>query len=168
LAGDHYTRRGLLRSLALLSANACLPKGVFAARAPQVLVSPFSHFVEVAQSAGLTETMVYGDFDKATYIIEVMGAGCAFMDYDNDGWIDVFVLGGRRLEDTPASASNRLYRNNRDGTFTDVTAKAGLTFTGWANGVCVGDYNNDGFEDLFITYYGQNQLMNRSSKPSLL
>ena len=158
MAGDHYTRRGLLRSLALLSANACLPKGVFAARAPQVLVSPFSHFVEVAQSAGLTETMVYGDFDKATYIIEVMGAGCAFMDYDNDGWIDVFVLGGRRLEDTPASASNRLYRNNRDGTFTDVTAKAGLTFTGWANGVCVGDYNNDGFEDLFITYYGQNQL----------
>ena len=102
--------------------------------------------------------MIYGEPAHATFIIENMGAGCAFFDFDNDGWMDIFVLGGRRLKNTPPGASNRLYRNNRNGTFTDVTAKAGLLDTGWATGVCVGDYDNDGFEDLFITYYGQNRL----------
>jgi hypothetical protein len=87
-----------------------------------------------------------------------MGGGCAFFDYDNDGWFDIFILGGRRLESVPPGASNRLYRNNRDGTFTDVTQQAGLLDAGWAVGVCVGDYNNDGFEDLFLTYFGQNRL----------
>ncbi len=72
--------------------------------------------------------------------------------------MDVFILGGTRLEGDPPGATNRLYRNNRDGTFTDVTAKAGLAAAGWASGVCVGDYNNDGFEDLFCTYFGQNRL----------
>ncbi len=102
--------------------------------------------------------MYYGVPEAVTYIIEEMGGGCAFFDYDNDGWMDIFILGGRRLEDIPADASNRLYKNNRDGTFTDVTKKAGLWDAGWAVGVCVGDYNNDGFEDLFVTYYGQNKL----------
>lgn len=102
--------------------------------------------------------MVYGNPDKATYIFEVMGAGCAFFDYDNDGWMDIFILGGRQLDAIPPGASNRLYHNNRDGTFTDVTAKAGLADTGWAMGVCIGDYNNDGFEDIFVTYYGRNRL----------
>ena len=69
-----------------------------------------------------------------------------------------FVLSGSRFGDPPPGASNRLYKNNRDGTFTDVTEKAGLLRTGWAYGVTVGDYNNDGFEDLFITYWGQNVL----------
>ena len=73
--------------------------------------------------------------------------------------MDIFILGGRRLESVPPGSSNRLYHNNRDGTFTDVTEKAGLLdHAGWACGVCVGDYNNDGFEDLFLTYYGQNRL----------
>ncbi len=102
--------------------------------------------------------MYYGVPAAVTYIIEEMGGGCAFFDYDNDGWMDIFILGGRRLEDVPADASNRLYKNNRDGTFTDVTKKAGLWDAGWAVGVCVGDYNNDGFEDLFLTYYGHNKL----------
>jgi enediyne biosynthesis protein E4 len=102
--------------------------------------------------------MVYGNPDHATYITEIMGGGCAFIDYDNDGWMDLFVLGGRRLTEVPADAGNRLYRNNRDGTFTDVTAKAGLSSAGWATGVCVGDFNNDGFEDMFVTYYGQSRL----------
>ena len=119
---------------------------------------PFSHFVDVAESAGLTKVMPYGDGATATYLTEIMGGGCAFIDYDNDGWMDVFILGGRRLESIPPGASNRLYRNNRDGTFTDVTKESGLTDAGWAVGVCVGDYNNDGFEDLFITYFGQNRL----------
>jgi enediyne biosynthesis protein E4 len=86
-----------------------------------------------------------------------MATGCAFIDYDNDGWMDIFILGGP-LAWNSCPASNRLYNNNRDGTFTDVTAKAGLLDAGWAQGVCVGDYNNDGFEDLFLTYYGQNRL----------
>ena len=102
--------------------------------------------------------MSYGIPEKVTYIVEEMGGGCAFFDYDNDGWMDVFIVGGRRLEGIPAGASNRLYKNNRNGTFTDVTEQAGLLDAGWGVGVCVGDFNNDGFEDLFVTYYGQNKL----------
>jgi hypothetical protein len=84
----------------------------------------------------------------------------AFFDYDSDGWLDILVLNGSRLDASavPPGTSNRLYRNNRDGTFTDVTEKAGLTRQGWAQGVTIGDYNNDGHEDIFITYYGQNVL----------
>jgi hypothetical protein len=125
---------------------------------PPAAPKPFSRFTDVAQSAGLTSTMYYGVPEAVTYIIEEMGGGCAFFDYDNDGWMDIFILGGRTLEGIPEGASNRLYKNNRDGTFTDVTKKAGLWDAGWAVGVCVGDYNNDGFEDLFVTYYGQNKL----------
>ena len=86
------------------------------------------------------------------------GCGCAFVDYDNDGWMDIFLLRGTRLDGAPPGATNRLYKNNRDGTFTDVTEQAGLRAVGWASGVCVGDYNNDGFEDLFCTNFGQNIL----------
>lgn len=121
-------------------------------------IKPFSRFTDIAREAGLTAPMIYGGVDRDTYIIESMGGGCAFFDYDNDGWMDIFILGGSRLEGAPADASNRLYRNNRDGTFQDVTEKAGLHDAGWANGVCVGDYNNDGYEDLFCTYFGQNKL----------
>jgi enediyne biosynthesis protein E4 len=119
---------------------------------------PFSRFTDIAESAGLTKTMLYGGTEQITYIIELNGGGCAFFDYDNDGWMDIFILGGRRLEGCAPGSSNRLYHNNRDGTFTDVTEKAGLIDCGWACGICVGDYNNDGFEDLFLTYYGQNRL----------
>jgi hypothetical protein len=82
----------------------------------------------------------------------------AFLDFDNDGWLDIFVLNGTRLDGAPEGATNRLYRNNRDGTFTDVTAKAGLERAGWASGVTVGDYDNDGFDDIFVTYYGHHVL----------
>ena len=102
--------------------------------------------------------MYYGVPESVTYIIEEMGGGCAFFDFDNDGWMDILILGGRTLDAIPPDASNRLYKNNRDGTFKDVTKEAGLWDAGWAVGVCVGDYNNDGFEDLFLTYYGQNKL----------
>ncbi len=119
---------------------------------------PYARFTDVAQSAGLTAPMIYGGVDRIRYIVESMGGGCAFFDYDNDGWMDIFLLGGTRLEGAPSEASNRLYKNNRDGTFTDVTVKAGLHDVGWACGVCVGDYNNDGLEDLFCTYYGHNRL----------
>jgi enediyne biosynthesis protein E4 len=119
---------------------------------------PFSRFTDVAHEAGLTSIIPYGGTDQKTYIIEAVGSGCAFFDYDNDGWMDIFILGGTRLEGPPAGATNRLYRNNRNGTFTDVTDDAGLRDVGWAYGVCVGDYNNDGNEDLFCTYLGQNKL----------
>ena len=120
---------------------------------------PFrSRLTDVAGQAGLTETVVYGGVDAKRYIVEVVGCGVAFLDYDNDGWLDLFVLSGTRLEGAPPGASNRLYRNNRDGTFTDVTEKAGLTRVGWASAVTVGDYDNDGYDDLFITSYGHNAL----------
>jgi hypothetical protein len=120
---------------------------------------PFhARFTDVAREAGLTHPSVYGGVDSKRYIVEVVGCGVAFLDFDNDGWLDVLVLSGTRLEGAPPGATNRLYRNNRDGTFTDVTAKAGLTRTGWASSITVGDYDNDGFDDLFITGYGYDAL----------
>ena len=120
---------------------------------------PFlSRLTDVGKQAGLTQPTVYGGTDSKSYIIEVVGCGVAFIDYDNDGWVDLFILSGTRLEAAPSGTTNRLYKNNRDGTFTDVTAKAGLQRTGWASAVTVGDYDNDGFDDLFLTYYGQNVL----------
>jgi hypothetical protein len=153
-----WTRRSMLRAVSAAMAPALVPGRLRAAIPAPRAAAPFSRFVDVAHAAGLTETMVYGEPDSFTYIVESMATGCAFFDYDNDGWMDIFIPGGRRLENTPPNAGNRLYKNNRDGTFTDVTARAGLLGAGWVQGVCVGDYNNDGFEDLFLTYYGQNRL----------
>jgi enediyne biosynthesis protein E4 len=153
----HWTRRRLLQTLPAMLAPVLVPAEI-RAFANATKTQPFSRFVDVSANAGLTQTMFYGDSNHNTYIIEVNGTGCAFFDYDNDGWMDAFILSGRRLEGIPPGSSNRLYHNNRDGTFTDVTAKAGLIEAGWAQGVCVGDYNNDGFEDLYLTYYGQNRL----------
>jgi hypothetical protein len=118
----------------------------------------YAHFVDVASSAGLQAPVIYGGVESKKYILEATGCGCAFIDYDNDGWMDIFLLSGTRLTSDPPGATNRLYKNNRDGTFTDVTEKAGLRDVGWASGVCIGDYNNDGFEDIFCSYFGQNRL----------
>jgi hypothetical protein len=158
-----WTRRRLLRTAPAVLAPSLIPRQLHAMIPGAPVPPPFSKFVDVAHSAGLTEMLVYGETKNVKYIIESTGAGCAFFDYDNDGWMDIFVLGGRTLDNTPAGTSNRLYHNNRDGTFKDVTIKAGLADAGWANGVCVGDYNNDGFEDLFITYYGHNKLYRNNS-----
>ena len=120
---------------------------------------PFhAHLTNVGRQAGLHNIVVTGHPDRRDYIVEAMGCGAAFFDYDNDGWLDILVLCGTRFADPPPGASNRLYKNNRDRTFTDVTEKAGLFRTGYAYGVTVGDYNNDGYDDLFITYWGQNVL----------
>jgi hypothetical protein len=155
---SHWSRRRLLQAGPLAAAPMLLPKLLRAGQAATAHPAPFSRFTDVAAQAGLTQPIVYGDPGEVTYIIESMGGGCAFFDYDNDGWMDIFILGGRRLDGVPPGSGNRLYHNNRDGTFSDVTTKAGLSDPGWANGVCVGDYNNDGFEDLFLTYYGHNRL----------
>ena len=89
-----------------------------------------------------------------------MGCGAAFFDYDHDGWLDIFLVNGTSLD--PKLRDTRpcsyLFHNNRDGTFTDVTKKAGLTHSGWGQGCCVGDYDNDGFDDLFVSYFGRNVL----------
>jgi hypothetical protein len=120
---------------------------------------PFNaHFVDIAAAAGLNAPTIYGGVESKKYILEATGCGCAFFDYDNDGWMDIFLLTGTRLDGAPPDATNRLYKNNRDGTFTNVTEKAGLRAVDWASGVCIGDYNNDGFEDLFCTSFGQNHL----------
>jgi hypothetical protein len=117
-------------------------------------------FEDVAEKAGLTMMNVFGGVDTKKYIIETTGTGAAIFDYDNDDWPDIFIVNGTTLETASGSkaSSNHLYRNNHDGTFTDVTVKAGLEATGWGQGVCVGDYDNDGWDDLYVTYYGKNRL----------
>lgn len=117
-------------------------------------------FVDVALSSGLSTPIIYGGLEQKRYIIEANGCGVAFVDYDDDGWVDILLLSGARLEGFAKGKEpiNRLYQNNHNGTFTDVTVRAGLVRSGWASGVSVGDYNNDGYEDLFITYWGRNIL----------
>ena len=114
-------------------------------------------FVNVARQAGLNARTIFGTERKNKFLMETTGCGVAFVDYDNDGWLDIFFVNGTRFEANYAPGEapvSRLYKNNRDGTFTDVTVKAGVARTGWGQGVCVGDYNNDGHEDIFVTYWG--------------
>jgi len=115
-------------------------------------------FHDVGVAAGLRHPVTSGSAGHVDYIVESMGCGIAFLDYDNDGWLDIFVLSGTRRGAPAGENTNRLYRNNRDGTFTDVTREAGLTHQGWSYGVTVGDFDNDGFDDIFITQWGQNIL----------
>jgi hypothetical protein len=121
---------------------------------------PLAHFTDIAEKAGLTATNVFGGLETKKYIIETTGTGVAIFDYDNDGWPDILLVNGTTLEAAPKAdaPTNHLYRNNHDGTFKDVTDSAGLTATGWGQGVCVGDYDNDAWEDVYITYYGSNRL----------
>ena len=118
-------------------------------------------FIDVVKESGLAVKTIYGGEKTNKYLLETTGCGLAFYDYDEDGWLDVFLVNGWRLEGFPAGQEPRchLFKNNRDGTFTDVTAGSGLEHkTGWGQACCVGDYNNDGHDDLFVTYYGQNAL----------
>ena len=119
-----------------------------------------AHFSDIAEKAGLTMMNVFGGVDTKKYIIETTGTGIAVFDYDNDGWPDIFIVNGTTLEGFPKgnAPTNHLYRNNHDKTFTDVTDKAGLVANGWGQGECVGDYDNDGWDDLYVTYYGKNRL----------
>ena len=127
-------------------------------------VSDSVQLVDIAKQVGLTDNLYCGGEKTKKYIIETLGGGVALFDYNNDGYVDVFFVTGTTLAGFPAGQepSNQLYRNNKDGTFTNATKEAGLVRSGWGQGACVGDYDNDGFDDLFVTYYGQNYLYRNS------
>ena len=159
---SEFFHRGLRQAFVLGASAILLFSSLLVAQqpTPSSAPKPLAYFTDEAEKAGLTMKNVFGGVDTKKYIIETTGTGVAIFDYDNDGWPDIFIVNGTTLEGLPAASapSNRLYHNNRDGTFTDVTDKAGLRHTGWGQGVCVGDYDNDGFEDLYVTYYGKNVL----------
>src|SRR5215470_7064845 len=200
-------RRTFLRSLShagLVFSVEALLSSIFPCRSlPARDLDPFSAplsagasfgvtLTDIAPQAGLDAVCIFGDPHTKRWIIETTGCGVAFFDYDQDGWLDIFLVSGTTLKEQKSEArsqkpeagrpqnlagalaqasqtidnrkstivnpTNHLYKNNRDGTFTDVTAKAGLLRSGWGQGVCVGDYDNDGFDDLFVTYWGENVL----------
>jgi hypothetical protein len=127
----------------------------------QVLAAPAvaPKFSDITARAGLSNARnVSGSADNKRYLVEEMGCGVALFDYDNDGWLDIFLVNGSTFDSTGSKATSYLFHNNRDGAFTDVTRKAGLTFAGWGQACCVGDYDNDGFDDLFISGWGRNAL----------
>jgi enediyne biosynthesis protein E4 len=127
--------------------------------------SPQVQFIDAAQQAGLNIPNVWGGADHKRYIIEAKGSGLAFFDYDNDGWLDIYLTNGTRLDEKWLSGkapTSQLFKNNRDGTFTNVTEKSGLARTGWQTGVCVGDYDNDGWDDLFCCFWGHNILFHNN------
>ncbi len=109
--------------------------------------------------------MINGGALTKKYAFESTGSGVALIDYDRDGYPDIFLVNGSRLEAfAPGSEpTNHLFHNNRDGTFTDVTTRAGVGSGGWGQGVCVGDFDNDGFDDLFVTYYGRRNILYRNN-----
>ena len=152
---------GLMPAASRVLAQGMATRGVQPAPRPKFSGRPFPvTLTDAAESAGLRAPIVYGGLRHKRYIFEANGAGIAFFDYDNDGWLDIFEISGTRLSALRRASdpSNRLYRNHRDGTFTEVTEEAGLEHAGWGYGVCVGDYDNDGHDDLFLTYYGKNVL----------
>jgi hypothetical protein len=115
------------------------------------LEAPAVDFRNVARQAGLVDSIPNGGAQSKQYIIETTGSGAAFLDYDNDGRLDIFLVSG-------PGGSNRLYHNLGNGKFADVTREMGLEHSGWGQGVCAGDYDNDGYTDLFVTYWGANVL----------
>jgi len=125
---------------------------------------PKVNFIDIAENSGLTAKTEDGGDQTKRYIIETTGSGVAAFDFDNDGWPDIFVVNGSRLEGflKGQEPTSHLYRNNHDGTFSDVTQKAGVGLIGWGQGVCAGDYDNDGFVDLFVTFWGHDVLLHNN------
>jgi hypothetical protein len=147
------------------SACGCIQKGRVWAAAILAVGLAWSagssiRLLDIATPAGLTLPNTFGGEATKTYILESTGNGAAIFDYDGDGANDILITNGTTLDAPPGAARHtiQLYRNDGHGKFTDVSRQAGFTVEGWAQGVCVGDYNNDGKPDLLITYYGHNRL----------
>ncbi|HUY15415.1 MAG TPA: CRTAC1 family protein [Terriglobia bacterium] len=153
-------RRCFLELVSLAGAERAIAKtpGLAAQTPATPALNP--SYIEVSRQAGLDFTNVFGGAKSKRYLIETTGCGVAWIDYNRDGHPDLFLVNGTTIEGFPPGKepTNRLFKNNGDGTFTDVTVKAGLVHSGWGQGVCVGDYDNDGWDDLFVTYYGKNLL----------
>ncbi len=149
-----FSRRQFLWGMA--GNLACTGLSRFAGAVPDA-VYPFAEVLP--SSSGILWTHTAGK-SAEKYLPETTGAGCAFLDYDNDGWMDIYLVNSGKCDflspDPPLR--NALYRNNRDGTFSDVTEKAGVAGGGYGQGVAVGDYDGDGFPDLYITQYGRSIL----------
>jgi hypothetical protein len=155
--------------LAALLLAALLPAMLLPAGSPRPLAAadnpPLPTFVDVTEAAGIRFLHSFGD-EEMSNIIESAGSGCAFLDYDNDGWLDLYLvncsylplLNERPVDDRHLGAANHLYRNNGDGSFTDVTQETGCGDTGYGMGCVVGDIDNDGDSDIFITNFGRNTL----------
>jgi hypothetical protein len=117
-------------------------------------------FNDAARESGLQAPLISGSEQSKRYIIEANGTGVAFLDYDNDGRQDIFLVNGSTLEskDRNKQPTNHLYKNLGGGRFQEVTESAGLSRSGWGNGVCITDFDNNGYDDLFVTYWGRNAL----------
>lgn len=113
-------------------------------------------FTDTAARAGIKIHVISGDPLAKRYLLESVGGGLAVIDYDNDGWMDLYVVNGSKLNEAPATSA--LYRNNHDGTFTDVTLKAGVPNRGWGKGAIAADFNGDGHQDLYVVNLGSNVL----------
>jgi hypothetical protein len=156
----------LLLALTLCGQGVATRNAPAAAR-PAASGRPFdARFTDVAAAAGLAAPVVVGNPDSKKYIVEANGTGVALFDSDNDGWLDIFVVNSSRLEGFGKAAApvSHLYRNNRKGAFVDVSREAGVDKAGWGNGVCAGDVDNDGDEDLYVTYWGPNVLFRNGGK----
>ena len=176
MIGDRQSRRGFLRVVGGWASATLTPGldlgqllGTGPTSAPARQSTPVGRtrgggavvFTDVTAAAGLLQARnVSGSPANKQFLLEEMGGGAAFYDYDHDGWLDIFLVNGSSLDPKvrDSQPASYLFHNNRDGTFTDVTKKAGLTHSGWGQACCVGDYDNDGFDDLFVTYWGQNVL----------
>jgi hypothetical protein len=147
------SRRRFLQTLGAIPFASILP--------PARAAGASTIFTDITTKAGLARAVnVSGSPSNKQLLLEEMGGGVAFFDYDNDGWLDIFLVNGTSLDPKvrETQPTSYLFHNNRDGTFTDVTKKAGLTHSGWGQACSVGDYDNDGFDDLFVSYFGRNVL----------
>jgi enediyne biosynthesis protein E4 len=151
------SRRRFLQQLAAGACTLVVPMRAWCASTPSLSGALFEEVS--AASSGIHWVHTAGK-SRMKYLPESSGAGCAFLDYDNDGWMDIYLVNSGKCDfySPPMPLRNALYRNNRDGTFTDVTEKAGVAGGGYGMGVAVGDYNGDGLPDLYVTQYGRNIL----------
>src|SRR5260370_41213268 len=155
-------RRQWLKNLAAAGAGSLLYPFLVRSFAGGIPSAYLPHYVDVAKEAGVRAKTVLAGHESKDFLLSTTGGGIALFDYDNDGWLDIFVVNGWGLKDFPKSEepSNHLYHNNRDGTFTDVTEKAGLVRRGWGQGACVGASDNHGNHHQLVPYFVANAVYN--------